>query len=494
MARDISRRDFLKWTGVGAAGMMLPSCQTGIERVASGTGKGGIPRPNVIVILADDLGYCDTELYGCDWIPTPNLRRIAEAGVTFTNGYVTNPVCSPSRAGLLTGCYQQRFGFEFNTGPPAWEHKQGHGLPLAETTIADAMRQAGYVTGMAGKWHVGSQPQFNPANRGFDEFFGFTGGGNTYIDPTRSDVRTYDHRSRSIARPAKWNGRGRLNPIFRGTMPVEEEDYLTDAFSREAVAFINKHRDRPFFLYVPYNAPHTPLQATLQYYDRFPHIKEEQRRVYAAMVSAMDDGIGTILDALDDNGIEENTLVFFLSDNGCALYTQACSNDPLRLGKISQFEGGIRVPFCVKWPGQIPAGKTYDYPVSSLDVFATSLAASGGRMPTDRPRDGVDLVPYLDGSLSSRPHETLFWRNGPNWAIRKGDWKLFAAGDHYWLYDLAGDIGEKTSMAGKRPELVKQIREIHDQWERQMIDPIWPPKPGGKIPTSVDGVEFSWHL
>jgi len=492
MANDISRRDFLKWSGIGAAGMMLPGCQTGLGTAALGTGKESVAKPNVIVILADDLGYCDTELYGCDRIPTPNLRRIADSGVTFSNGYVTNPVCSPSRAGLLTGCYQQRFGFEYNTGPITRDWSQQLGLPVTEKTIADVMKQSGYATGMVGKWHVGSRPQFHPTRRGFDEFFGFRGGGNNYIDPTRPDVRATG-RGGAVVKRGEWKRQGHRQ-IMRGTTPVEENDYLTDAFSREAVDFINRHRDRPFFLYLPYNAPHTPLQATLEYYDRFPHIGEERKRIYAAMVSAMDDGIGSILDTLKDNGVEENTLVFFLSDNGCALYTGACSNDPLRLGKISQFEGGIRVPFCVKWPGHVPAGRTYDYPVSALDILPTALAAAGGTMPTDRHRDGVDLVPYLNGTPGSRPHEALFWRNGPNWAVRKGDWKLFAAGDHYWLYDLAGDIGEKANMAQQRPELVEQILEIHDQWNRQMIDPIWPPKPGGKIPTSVDGVEFSWHL
>ena len=491
MTRDISRRDFLKWTGIGAAGMMLPGCQTGAGPAALGTGKEGTAKPNVIVIVADDLGYCDTELYGCDTIPTPNLGRIADGGVTFTNGYVTNPVCSPSRAGLLTGCYQQRFGFEFNTGPIGRDWEQQLGLPVTERTIADVMKASGYATGMVGKWHIGSRPQFHPTRRGFDEFFGFTGGANDYIDPTRSDVRAIGRRRATGNR--KWKRQG-LRQIIRGTTPVEEDDYLTDAFSREAVAFINKHRDSPFFLYVPYNAPHTPLQATLNYYDRFAHIKEEQKRIYAAMVSAMDDGIGTILDALKSNGIEENTLVFFISDNGCALYTRACSNDPLRLGKITQFEGGIRVPFCVKWPGQIPAGKTYDSPVSALDIFPTALAAGAAKMPTDRPRDGVDLIPYLNGTYGNRPHEALFWRNGPNWAVRKDDWKLFAAGGHFWLYDLSGDIGEQTNMADKRPELVREILEIHDQWNRQMTNPVWPPKPGGIHPVTVDGVRFSWHL
>ncbi len=483
MPDQINRRDFLRIAGAGTAAMMLPDLAFA---------RATTVRPNVIVILADDLGYCDTELYGCDTIPTPNLRRIADGGTTFTNGYVTNPVCSPSRAGLLTGCYQQRFGFEFNTGPLTRDWSQQLGLPVAEVTLADAMKTAGYTTGMVGKWHIGTRPQFHPLERGFDEFFGFTPGANDYIDPTRPDVRETG-RGGAKAKKGTWKGRGH-RPIMRGTTPVEEEDYLTDAFSREAVAFIKKHKSKPFFLYLPYNAPHTPLQTTLKYYDRFPHIEEEHKRIYAAMVSAMDDGVGDILDALKESGIEDNTMIFFLSDNGCALYTQACSNDPLRLGKISQFEGGIRVPFCMKWPGHIPRGRTYDLPVSALDIFPTALAAAGGRMPTDRPRDGVDLIPYLNGSKSSRPHETLFWRNGPNWAVRKGDWKLFAAGEHHWLYDLSGDMGEMKNMADKRPDMVKEIVGIHDRWNRQMIDPTWPPKPGGTVPATVDGVSFMWHL
>lgn len=481
MAVNMNRRDFLRLTGAGAAGMMMPTL---------GFAKESVSKPNVIVIVADDLGYCDTELYGCDTIPTPNLRRIADDGILFTNGYVTNPVCSPSRAGLLTGCYQQRFGFEFNTGPRTRDWRQSLGLPVGEITIADAMGQAGYVTGMVGKWHLGTRPQFHPVERGFDEFFGFTTGANDYIDPTRPDVREISRR-RTGARKGKWKGRG-SRPIMRGTTAVEEDDYLTDAFSREAVAFISKHKRKPFFLYVPYNAPHTPLQATLKYYDRFPHIKDERQRIYAAMVSAMDDGIGDILDALKDNGLDQNTMVFFLSDNGCALYTRACSNDPLRLGKLSQFEGGVRVPFCVKWPGHIPKGKTYDHPVSALDIFPTALAAARGKLPADRPRDGVDLIPYLSGSITNRPHQTLFWRNGPNWAVRKEDWKLFAAGGHYWLYDLSRDIGEKENMADKRPEMVKEIKAIHDRWNSRMIDPIWPAR--GIHPATVDGVNFKWHI
>lgn len=477
MKDSINRRDFLRLTGAGAAAMMMPSFSFADAQAN---------KPNVIVILADDLGYCDTELYGCTDIPTPNLKRIAGDGVTFTNGYVTNPVCSPSRAGLLTGCYQQRFGFEYNTGPFRRDHEMQLGLPVGEVTLADAMKKAGYVTGMVGKWHLGTREQFSPVKHGFDEFFGFTFGGTDYIDPTRPDVKVIPKKRAKV----KW--KGRRSPILRGMKPVGEEDYLTDAFSREAVAFINRHKKEPFFLYVPYNAPHTPLQATLKYYDRFPHIEDERKRIYAAMVSAMDDGIGTILDTLESNGLEENTLVFFLSDNGCALYTGACSNDPLRLGKITQFDGGLRVPYCVKWPGQIPAGKVYENPVSALDIFPTALAAAGGTIPTDRPRDGVDLVPYLNGKRNDRPHETLFWRNGPNWAARKGDWKLFSANGNDWLYDLSRDIGEMENLAQKKPDILKQIKAAYKDWNSQMIDPIWPPR--GVHPFVVDGKEVKWHI
>jgi len=479
MTNGISRRDFLRIAGAGAATMVLPS---------AGLVEATAPKPNVVVILADDLGYCDTELYGCTTIPTPNLKRIAADGVTFTDGYVTNPVCSPSRAGLLTGCYQHRFGFEYNTGPIKRDHEMALGLTPGEVTLADSMKKAGYVTGMVGKWHLGTREQFHPVRRGFDEFFGFTFGGTDYIDPTRPDVRVIPKSRKNN----KWKGRHPWSPIMRGTKVVEEEDYLTDAFSREAVSFINRHKKDPFFLYVPYNAPHTPLQATLTYYDRFPHIKDERKRIYAAMVSAMDDGIGTILDALEANGIEDNTMVFFLSDNGCALYTGACSNDPLRLGKLTQFDGGVRVPFCVKWPGRIPAGKTYTHPVSSLDIFPTALAPSNGTLPKDRPRDGVDLVPYLNGSRKDRPHDALFWRNGPNWAARQGDWKLFAGGGHYWLYDLSKDKGEMENVADKRPEIVSRIHAAYAEWNGQMIDPIWPAR--GIHPFKVDGKQVKWHI
>ena len=311
--------------------------------------------PNVVLIFVDDLGYCDSELYGCDTVPTPNIKRLAAEGALFTDGYVSSPVCSPSRAGLLTGRYQQRFGHEFL---PRIRPEGSAGLPVGEVTLADAMKEAGYVTGMVGKWHLGSQEEFNPVNRGFDEFFGMLTGAADYLDPTRRDARIVRRAGTNLneLEPSElaWKGRGN-DTLMRGTTPVEENDYLTEAFTREAVAFIGKHKERPFFLYLPYTAVHGPLQVTQKYYDRFPHIKDESTRIHAAMTSALDDGIGAVLNALEENGLEENTLVVFLSDNGAGV-ADYCSNEPLRLGKQTMFEGGIRVPFSMKWPARIPKG------------------------------------------------------------------------------------------------------------------------------------------
>jgi arylsulfatase A-like enzyme len=456
---------------------------------------GAETRPNVILIFVDDLGYCDSELYGCD-IPTPNLKQLADEGTLFTAGYVTSPVCSPSRAGLLTGRSQQRFGHEFL---PEGAPNEDGGLPISEPTLADAMRQAGYVTGMVGKWHLGEQAQFHPINRGFDEFFGIITGFTDYIDPTRTDVVSLRRAPKSIAPTSKnvqqtqetgWSGRG-PNTVMRGTTPVEEHEYLTDAFTRESVAFINKHKEQPFFLYLPYTVPHSPWQVTRKYYDRFPHIKDEPTRVKRAMVSALDDGIGVIQKTLQENGLEENTLVVFLSDNGAG--AGGTDNTPLRLGKHTLFEGGIRVPFSMKWPAKIPAGVTYKHPVSALDIFPTAVAAGGGELPDDKEMDGVDLLPFLNGSASEPPHEQLYWRNGPNWAIRDENWKLTYAAKRYWLYDLSNDIGERTNLAEKHPGIVHSLSAKYQTWNSGNIEPAWPPL-GAKTQTavSVDGVPVHW--
>ena len=448
-------------------------------------------RPNVVVIFADDVGYCDTELYGCDAVPTPNIRRLAEAGTVFSAGYVTSPVCSPSRAGLMTGRYQQRFGHEFL---PEGDPDGKAGLPVAESTLADAMRNAGYVTGMVGKWHLGAEPEHHPINRGFDEFYGMVTWGADYADPTREDMRVWTHPLAAARDPDDaWEGRG-ANTLMRGTSPVDEERYLTDAFSHEAVAFIENNRDRPFFLYLPYTAIHGPLQVSQKYYDRFPEIEDESKRIYAAMTSALDDGIGRVVDAIADNGLEENTIVLFLSDNGAGVadYT---NNAPLRLGKHTLFEGGVRVPFSMKWPAQIDAGGSFDHPVSSLDIFPTVVAAAGGDLSEAATLDGVNLLSYLDGSNESPPHETLFWRNGDNWAAREGHWKLIHAADQVWLYNLSEDIGERINVAAEHPEVVERMSATYSEWNSGNIDPLWPALGAKNLPEfSVDGVAIEWDL
>ncbi len=449
----------------------------------SSTQAGDSERPNVVLIVADDLGYCDSDLYGCNVVPTPNLKRIANEGVRFTEGYVTSPVCSPSRASLLTGRYQQRFGHEFIPSDDQF------GLPLEEKTLADAMQKAGYRTGMIGKWHLGVAEQFNPVHRGFNEAFGTIGGATDYIDPTRPDVRS-SRPGREPSPVVAWHGR--RVPLLRGTQPVEEDEYLTEAITREALRFIENHKDDPFFLFVPHLAVHQPLQVTQAYYDRFPHISDESQRVYAAMTAALDDGVGEILDALKRHGLEKNTLLIFLSDNGAGV-ADYCSNEPLRLGKQTLFEGGIRVPFAMRWPGRIPAGMTYGQAVSSLDIFPTVMAAID---QVKRPEgDGVDLMPYLNGTRDDQPHKTLFWRSGANWAIRDGDWKLIHAGGRNWLYNLANDIGERSNLAVKRPDLVEQLKRRYDEWEVDMVDPAWPPRGVKSLPRfSVDGVAIEWPV
>lgn len=458
------------------------------------------PRPNIVVIVADDLGYNGLSCQGGD-ISTPRIDSLAGGGIRFTNGYVSCPVCSPTRAGLMTGRYQQRFGHESNPGPLRGSDE--FGLPLSEVTIADRLKAAGYTTGMVGKWHLGNSRKYLPPSRGFDEFFGFPGGAHSYLD----------------LQP-KGN-----NPIMRGFEPVPEQEYLTDALSREAVAFVNRHaRDtQPFFLYLPYNAVHTPMDTAKKYMERFGHIQDPLRRKHAAMLAAMDDGVGVVMDALRKNSLEEKTLVVFFSDNGGPTRSNTSSNKPLRGYKGQVFEGGIRIPFMAAWKGHLPAGKVDDRPVIQLDIMPTAVALAGGTMPGDRPIDGVNLMPYLTGEKAGLPHEALFWRMGPQAAVRKGDWKLIrreagpgqaatsvAAAEQertpkakrsgrrqrraatsppeqggavgpdvigpvgtVKLFNLAKDIHEDHDLAAEHPEKVKELAAALDAWEAQLAQPLW---------------------
>ncbi|MHC4171651.1 MAG: sulfatase-like hydrolase/transferase [Planctomycetota bacterium] len=445
----LNRRSFLKTAGLAAASAgtlsVLPGC-SGMDQTSRAESK----RPNIIVIISDDMGYADIGCHGCQDIATPNIDSIARNGVRFTNGYVSCPVCSPTRAGLATGRYQQRFGHEYNTGPPPGGLREQVGLPLTEVTIANVLKSAGYVTGAVGKWHLGMVAHFHPFKRGYDEFFGFLHGGHSYIDP----------------------GLGTFNPILRGTEPVDEKEYLTDAFSREAVAFIEHHHNVPFFLYLAYNAVHTPMQGPQRYKNSFKHITNSKRRVYAGMLTAMDEGIGKVLAKLRELGIEEDTLLFFVNDNGGPT-ANASDNRPLRATKGTMYEGGIRVPFMIQWPRRLKGGQVYEHPVIALDILPTAAVAAGGKLPADRKIDGINLLPYLTDNKKRAPHKILFWRSGQNHAVRKGNWKLVRMGSETGLFDLASDIGESRDLKGQRPDFLRKMEEAFERWNSQMIEPVW---------------------
>lgn len=427
-------------------------------------------KPNVLVILADDLGYGELGCQGFTrQIPTPNIDSLAQNGVRFTSGYVSGPYCSPTRAGLLTGKYQTRFGHEFNPGP-AKTAKADSGLSLKEATFGDRLHAAGYVTGWIGKSHLGYAPPYHPLKRGFDEFYGFLGGAHSYLDASAD----------------------KTNPILRGETPTTDIDgYTTDAFAREAVKFIDQHKEKPWFCYLAFNAVHGPMEATDNYLSRFPNVKDFKRHRYAGMQSAMDEGVGKVLGKLRELGLEEDTLIFFFSDNGGPTQQTSSSNGPLRGFKAQTWEGGIRVPFIVQWKGHLPAGKTDERPVIQLDILPTALAAAGVTVEPAWEIEGVNLLPYLSGESAGAPHEALYWRFGAQVAIRKGDWKLVkgagspgvknierratATMEGAELYNLAEDVGEATNLAAKYPEKVQELAADWNDWNQKNVEALWVP-------------------
>jgi arylsulfatase A-like enzyme len=412
-------------------------------------------RPNVLLILADDLGYADLGCQGCRDVPTPHIDQLARDGVRFTNGYVTCPVCSPTRAALLTGRYGQRYGHEFNPGPPV-RGPERPGLPVGERTLADRLKALGYATALIGKWHLGGDPPHHPLRRGFDEFFGFLAGMHTYRGEDPGDR------------------------ILRGTEPVDEKEYLTDAFTREAEGFIERNRARPFFLYLAYNAVHMPLQKSPRHAESFAEIADPNRRTFAGMLAALDDGVGRVLAKVRELGLDDDTLIFFLSDNGGITPRNTSRNDPLRGTKGQVWEGGIRVPFIARWKGRFPAGAVREAPVSCLDIVPTALAAAGSPPSLADQLDGLDLAPLLEsGAVTGRAPRTLFWRFGPQAAIREGDLKLVLPGKAPpQLFDLRADPSEKADLAMARPEETKRLLEAWRRWNSGLIDARWGPPPG----------------
>jgi len=416
-------------------------------------------KPNILVIVSDDQGYADVGFQGCKDIPTPQLDQLARCGLHCTNGYVTHPFCSPSRAAMMTGRYQQRFGHENNPFYDPNSHCEG--LPTTERLLPEFLRDAGYVTGWIGKWHLGAAPEFRPLKRGFAETFGFIGGGHRYQNWKVNPAVEYQV------------------PIERNGRPVDVTGHLTVAFGHEGAAFIQRHKADPWFLYLAFNAPHGPLEPTPERLARFASIADKKRQAYAAQVSLLDDAIGEALTALRASGQENRTLVFFFSDNGGPIGEKGngSSNNPLRAGKGSVYEGGMHVPFVVSWPGTLPAGRDYTLPVSSLDVFATALALAGVPLPKDRPPDGVNLLPFLTGANSNAPHDRLFWRTGggAQLAIRDHGLKLVRLHDRAGeLYDLASDIGETKDLAGTRAKEVQTLAAMIGEWNKTLVPPAFP--------------------
>ena len=453
-------------------------------------------KPNIVVILADDLGYAELGCQGAKDLPTPRIDSLADNGVRFTNGYVSAPVCCPSRAGLLTGRYQTRFGHELNA-IGIQNLGEDIGLPLGERTLADLLKAQGYSTGLVGKWHLGAHASRHPQQRGFDEFYGFLNEGHYYVPKPYLGVTTWLRITKNPEGPGPRLQRGRFvfsdhmgsdeptydleNPMLRGIAPITEPRYLTTALADEAVAFIERNRRDPFFLYLAFNAPHSPLQADDAYMQRFAHVEDIHRRIFLAMVAHVDDAVGQVLDKLRSIGSEEDTLVFFLSDNGGPTRELTSSNAPLREGKGRVYEGGLRVPFLVQWKARLPKGKIDQRPVIALDIVPTALAAAAAPLPANL--DGVDLTPYLTGEKNDRPHETLYWRYGSRIALRHGDWKLVGLYEQgvgprdLELYNLAADLGETTDLAAREPEILSGLKRRLAEHDAQMVPPAWGPDP-----------------
>ncbi|HIG29700.1 MAG TPA: hypothetical protein EYQ50_18635 [Verrucomicrobiales bacterium] len=415
-------------------------------------------KPNIVFILADDMGYGDVTSYGCKDIQTPHIDRLASEGVRFTSGYSSHPYCSPMRAGLMAVRYQHRFGYERNIAYD--QHNMVMGFPKTEKTVAARMKEAGYATGGIGKWHLGSARPFQPNARGFDFFFGFRGGGHRYFEV---DLNQRLHE-------------GYYAPLERNGQPEPLEDYLTTKLTDEAIGFIHRNTKNPFFLFLAYNAPHGPLQAPEEFIQKYSQIQDKKRRTYAAMVDALDEQIGRVMTTLDQLGFRENTIVFFMSDNGGPEHANASDNGPLRGGKGEVYEGGIRVPFIVSWPGTVPAGVLYDHPVVSIDLMRTALEM--GRAPIEEKLEGVNLIPYLTGENPGAPNEALFWRmeNGTDYAVRSGPWKLAKTRDKtgLQLYNLDEDVGETRNLASERPEVLGSLIQLYQDWNAKNIAPFFP--------------------
>ena len=421
-------------------------------------------RPNFIIILADDLGYGDLGYTGSTQIKTPHIDQLAESGVVFTNGYVTGPVCSPSRAGLLTGRHNCEFGFYTNPDLPPDQQlqidREYSGLPVNEVTLADRLGQLGYINGLIGKWHLGRLPQFHPLKRGFHEFWGYVNGGHDYyITVPRSETKIR----------YRW-------PIECNYKQQGGLTYLTDDKGNECVDFIKRHREEAFFLFASFNAPHIPLQAPEADKALYSFVQDERRRTYCAMVHRLDVNVGRIVEELKKQNLYENTVIVFLSDNGGYLNNNVSINAPFRGQKGTLFEGGVHVPFIISYPEEYKAGTVYEKPVSALDILPTFVAFAGGEDREDENIHGVDLTPFIKGKNKQRPHESLMWNIQGVSAIRMGDMKLVNMPDKFpMLFDLSEDISEQNDIADREREMANMILEKLGYWNMSCPEPLFFP-------------------
>lgn len=460
-------------------------------------------KPNIIVIYADDLGWNQLSCYGNTKIKTPNIDALAAQGVRFTQAYATAPICSPSRMGLLTGRYQQRFGAEFlvpELHPPVLNaplqekisqerkargttfdkvdtalYKQlQKGIPTSEILISQLMKQQGYTTGAIGKWHAGESEGLQPWKRGFDYYYGTLTWGSIYAsmkDPLILSKSYYYHTMNS-----EDTVRHGSIDIVRNGVVVNEKEYITDKFTEEAIGFIDKNKSKPFFLYLPFTAVHDPFQAKRSEFDKITTATDTTERIYLAILKSLDDAVGKIMAKLKEEGLDKNTIIFFGSDNGGASYSGQMTNAPLRGGKQSDFEGGIRVPLIVRYPGVITEGTVYDKPVSNLDIFATSVRVADAKLPAGITYDGVNILPYVNGANNTAPHPVLFWRSGYSKAVRKGDWKLYIneRANTSLLYNIADDLEEKHDLSASNQEKLNELLNDLKAWESQLHAPLWP--------------------
>ena len=478
--------------------------------------------PNILLILVDDLGKHDISTYDPGGVSTPVLDQLAINGIKFNSAYATSSVCSPSRAGMLTGRYQHRFGFErqpmnrysrnrmeywivdhfINTDPmqlvsplasPGKEEMEKQGIPPGELLLPEFLSKRGYRTGIFGKWHLGLNEAFLPNNRGFHEQYGFYEAFTYYAPEGTPGI--IDHRHDYFASKHIWRQKRKGSCAIRENhMEVDDTGYLTFSIARRDCNFMEENQGSPFFLFVPFSAPHTPFQVPVEYFDRFDHEPDRNKRVYYGMISAMDDAVGMILDRLEQLGLTENTLVIFASDNGGATYTGATDNGILKSGKFSQFEGGLNVPMLFSWQGHLPAGQEYDPPVSLMDIYATCASIARVTLPRDRAYDGINLMPFLKGGDSLQPVRPLFWRTDFNKAARSDHWKMVwnDRDGQLFLYNLEDDPGELFNLAPGYPEKVKELQQMFGQWESEMKDPMWPGVM--EIRFDLDGVSTLWAI